>query len=137
MTTVFEQAAMGEVIAELMSEPITAQMLQDYAKASGDSNPLHLDRAFAQKAGFDDVIVHGMLGMALLGQLLTSHFASADIHSFSTRFLASIPVGSRVHCVAEIAGRENDDVLLKLVAKVDGAEQIAVSGQARIGKPIK
>lgn len=135
MTTFFEHAQPGDHIAEFVSEPITAEMLQHYAQASGDNNPLHLDRVFAQKAGFDDVIVHGMLGMALLGRLLSSHFSSGDIRSFSARFLSIMPVGRRIRCQAEVAGRENGQLLLNLFARVDGAEQIAISGQAVIGKP--
>lgn len=136
MTTYFEHAQNGDCIAELVSDPITAEMLHRYAEASGDSNPLHLDRAFAQKAGFDDVIVHGMLGMALLGRLLNAHFATEDIRSFNSRFLSIMPVGKRIRCQAEVAGREEGQLLLNLSAKVDGAEQVAVSGQAIIGKPI-
>ncbi|MDH1440504.1 MaoC/PaaZ C-terminal domain-containing protein [Pseudomonas sp. GD03721] len=135
MTTSFAHAQPGERIAEFVSDPISAEMLHRYAEASGDSNPLHLDRAFAQKAGFDDVIVHGMLGMALLGRLLDSHFAAEDIRSFSARFLSIMPVGKRIRCQAEVAGREDGHLLLNLSARVDGAEQVAISGQAVIGKP--
>lgn len=136
MATYFEHAQSGDCIAEFVSDPVTAEMLHRYAEASGDSNPLHLDRAFAQKAGFEDVIVHGMLGMALLGRLLNTHFSAGDIRSFNARFLSIMPVGKRIHCQAEVAGRENGHLLLNLFARVEGAEQIAVSGQAVIGEPI-
>lgn len=134
MTTSFEHAQPGDRIAEFVSDPVSAEMLRHYAEASGDSNPLHLDKAFAQKAGFDDVIVHGMLGMALLGRLLASHFAAEDIRSFSSRFLSIMPMGKQIRCLAEVEGYENGHLLLNLSARVDGAEQVAISGQAVIGK---
>lgn len=134
MTTSFEHAQPGDRIAEFVSDPISAEMLHRYAEASGDGNPLHLDKAFAQKAGFNDVIVHGMLGMALLGRLLDSHFAVEDIRSFSSRFLSIMPMGKQIRCQAEVAGHENGHLLLNLSARVDGAEQVAISGQAVIGK---
>ena len=40
-------------------------MLSNYAKASGDLNPIHLDEAFAKSVGLPNVIAHGMLTMAL------------------------------------------------------------------------
>ena len=62
----------GDLIAENETGPNDREMLARYAEASGDTNPLHLDPAFARKAGFDDVIVHGMLSMALLGLIIAA-----------------------------------------------------------------
>lgn len=45
-----------EVKRELSAADIDA-----FAHASGDHNPLHVDSAFAQAAGFKDRIAHGML----------------------------------------------------------------------------
>lgn len=134
MTIYFPDAQSGDCVAQFVSEPISADMLRRYADASGDSNPLHLDRNFAQKAGFDDVIVHGMLGMALLGRMLRNYFAADDIRRLSARFLSPISVGQRVHCRAEVAGREGDHLFLELSARIDGHEQVSVIGQAVIGK---
>ncbi|MNR00074.1 putative enoyl-CoA hydratase 1 [compost metagenome] len=132
MTIPFTESTPGQRIAEFTSSIITPQILQAYAEASGDSNPLHLDKSFAQKAGFDDVIVHGMLGMALLGRLLTAHFAPQDIRSFSARFVSTIPVGKQIHCYAELAERSPHGLLLNLFAQPLGSEKTAIRGQARI-----
>lgn len=134
MTISFEHMQPGDDIPEFVSVPITPEMLHGYAKASGDSNPLHLDPSFAQKAGFDNVIVHGMLGMALLGHLLRAHFAPEHIRSFSARFLSVIPVGKKIRCQARVVENGNGQLLLDLFARVDGAEQVAISGQAVIGR---
>jgi acyl dehydratase len=37
-----------------------------YAHASGDMNPIHVDKTFAQSAGFKDVIMHGLGTLALV-----------------------------------------------------------------------
>ena len=47
-------------------------MLSNYAKASGDLNPIHLDEAFAKSVGLPNVIAHGMLTMALAGKALNT-----------------------------------------------------------------
>ena len=49
----------------------TSQMLVRWAGASGDFNPLHYDRAFAEMAGVGQPIVHGALKRQWLVQLMT------------------------------------------------------------------
>lgn len=41
--------------------PVTREMIQKYAKASGDHNPIHVNDEFAEKVGLKGVIAHGML----------------------------------------------------------------------------
>src|SRR6185503_15107464 len=41
-----------------------------YAEASGDMNPIHVDKTFAQSAGFKDVILHGLGTLALVAKSL-------------------------------------------------------------------
>ena len=40
---------------------LTPALLRKFAQASGDLNPIHIDRAAAHKAGYDEVFAHGML----------------------------------------------------------------------------
>jgi len=75
MSATLNSGALGTMVAERTFGPIAREDLRRYAEASGDLNPLHLDPEFARQAGFDDVIVHGMLGMALLGRLITEPWA--------------------------------------------------------------
>lgn len=49
---------------------VTRADLRRYAAAAGDPNPVHLDDSAAQAAGFDGVIAHGMLTLALAGRAL-------------------------------------------------------------------
>jgi acyl dehydratase len=42
-----------------------------WAGASGDYNPIHYDKDFAQSRGLPGVIVHGQLVFSFLGQLIT------------------------------------------------------------------
>jgi acyl dehydratase len=47
------------------SRQVTAADLTSFADWSGDRNPIHLDSAAAHAAGFDNVVAHGVLGLAL------------------------------------------------------------------------
>ncbi len=124
-------AADGDVVAEAQIGPLTREQLHAYAQASGDLNPLHLDPAFAKKAGFEDVIVHGMLGMAVLGRLLTGPLGQYPLKTFDARFGAIIPVGRVLTCRATLASRQGDTVTLRLEA-LDAAGKATISGSAQL-----
>lgn len=124
-------ASPGDLIAEYDSGPIDRQMLVRYAEASGDTNPLHLDPEFARKAGFADVIVHGMLSMALLGRLLTENFAADRLRGFDARFAGIVAVDQSLRCSARFESRDEIDAVLALEA-VDGSGAKVLIGTARV-----
>lgn len=45
------------------------EQIREYAEASGDLNPIHVDEEFARSVGLPGVIAHGMLQMGLLANL--------------------------------------------------------------------
>ncbi len=58
----------------VVTRTINQKMLNAYAQASGDDNPLHWDPAFAAGTQFGGIIAHGMLTLALVGEMLaTAH----------------------------------------------------------------
>lgn len=126
----------GDIVAERVFGPITHEMLIAYAEASGDSNPLHLEREVAQRSGFDDVIIHGMLGMALLGNLLTDTFPADSLKRFSSRFVSIMPVSSRIRCRVEVAEQNSTTAVLKLEASIDGTDEAVITGSADISLSI-
>lgn len=131
VTSELRHASPGGIVAEGRSELITREMLALYAEASGDHNPLHLDPAFARKAGFEDVIVHGMLGMALLGQLLADHFSAEKLCGFSARFVGIVPVNDSLHCRARLDSIEAGCAWLSLEA-LTSRGAVAITGQAQV-----
>lgn len=121
----------GALVATLAPPASTPSDLQRYAQASGDGNPLHLDRAFAREAGFADLVVHGMLGMAYMARLITERFPQEALRSFGVRFKSVVLVGQSVRYEARLARREGDLCHLHLQAITDAGD-IAIEGQAII-----
>jgi acyl dehydratase len=130
-----DNVELGSVIAVLNPEPSSAEELALYAQASGDMNPLHLDLLFARKAGFDNLVVHGMLGMAHMGRLLTNTFPSASIKSFSARFSAVILEGEQVCYQAMLVENDVDFCTLALEA-VTPTGVVAIKGEAIIDRSL-
>src|SRR5262245_7680069 len=51
-------------------------MIDLYAAASGDSNPIHTNVEFAKTTPMGGTIAHGMLVMALLSEMMTGAFGT-------------------------------------------------------------
>lgn len=56
-----------------MRKDPTPQQLVKYAGASGDFYQIHYDVNFAKNNGLPDIILHGALKNAFLGQLMTDY----------------------------------------------------------------
>jgi len=48
---------------------ITRDLLKQYAKASGDTNPIHINEVVAKRAGLKGVIAHGLLSFGFITKL--------------------------------------------------------------------
>ena len=66
----YQDVTVGDEVTPLVKQPTTRQLVM-WAGASGDYNPIHYDKDFAQSRGLPGVIVHGQLIGAFLGQLMT------------------------------------------------------------------
>jgi hypothetical protein len=66
----YEDIEVGSELPGLVKYPTTMQLVK-YAAASGDFYQIHYDKDFALASGLPGVIVHGWLGLAFLGQLVT------------------------------------------------------------------
>uniref|UniRef100_A0A7E4V5Q9 MaoC-like domain-containing protein n=1 Tax=Panagrellus redivivus TaxID=6233 RepID=A0A7E4V5Q9_PANRE len=68
-----------------------------YRLASGDLNPLHIDPAFAVKAGFKAPILHGMCTLGFSIRHIIHTFAGGDarkLRVLKARFTSPVPLGS-------------------------------------------
>lgn len=56
--------------SEFFYHTVTREEIEEFAKLSGDNNPLHISREFANNSGNRDVVSHGMLTSALVSRLI-------------------------------------------------------------------
>jgi len=94
--------APGQVLAELVVEPLSRATLALYAGASGDHVPLHIDTDFARKAGMPDVFGHGMLTAAWLGRALGAWADQDRLRSLDLRFVGVMHLYNQAVCSGKV-----------------------------------
>jgi 3-hydroxybutyryl-CoA dehydratase len=87
-----------------ISKTITEEVINDFARVTGDFNPVHLDQAYAEKTFFKGRIAHGLFSVGLLstvlGNILPGHgtiYLSQEI-----KFLAPVRIGDTLRAKVEV-----------------------------------
>lgn len=77
---------------------VTAAMINGFAEATGDNNPIHLDETYAQGTLFKTRIAHGMLQAGILSGILGMEFPGiGTIYLSQTlKFTQPVFIGDRV-----------------------------------------
>jgi acyl dehydratase len=106
--------------------------LRQYAEASGDFNPIHLDERYAKQVGLEGVIAHGMLIMAQLGALLTNWLKDqASIDRFEVRFKSMVRLGEPIICSGYVKEKLHNGCICCIMATNGKGEEV-LSGSAEI-----
>lgn len=113
--------------------PLSRIMLQNYAEASLDFNPIHLDDLFAQKAGFPSVIAHGMLSMAFMGDFIRLNFPRDlyRVRTFSCRFKKVVFPGDTLTVNGQPKKESSDSITLQ-ISVTNQKNEITSQGEAVI-----
>jgi 3-hydroxybutyryl-CoA dehydratase len=93
----------GDELRQVIKE-IDQEMINRYARASGDDNPLHTDPEFAQKTKFGGTIAQGMLSLAFISQVMTDCFQEAwiDDGEMEVAFLAPVRPGETLKAGGQV-----------------------------------
>jgi 3-hydroxybutyryl-CoA dehydratase len=87
-----------------ISKTITEAVVNDFARVTGDFNPIHTDQAYAEKTPFKGRIAHGALSIGLfsniLGNILPGHGSIYLSHEI--KFLAPVRIGDTITAKVEV-----------------------------------
>ncbi len=87
-----------------ISNTITEKTIKDFAEATGDFNPIHLDQTYAEKTYFKGRIAHGVLSVgyisSVLGNLLPG--PGGILLSQDVKFLAPVKIGDVITARVEV-----------------------------------
>lgn len=92
------------------SKTITDEDIQNFAKASGDTNPVHLDDAYAATTRFGRRIAHGMLTGSLISAVLANDLPGPGTIYLGQdfKFKAPVFIGDTVTATVEVVKYRED-----------------------------
>lgn len=114
---------------------ISEEMIDNFASASGDRNPVHFDANFAKEMGFSSVIAHGMLTGSLFSELFAKQFpGEGTVYlSQSLEFVKPVPVGAKVTVRAKVVSQFGRRLLFECECSFE--EAICLRGVAEVLAP--
>ncbi|HXY74178.1 MAG TPA: MaoC family dehydratase [Dehalococcoidales bacterium] len=91
-----------------LEKTVSQEMINLYARASGDYNPIHIDPEFAKKTTQGGTIAHGMLILAFVNNMMTAAFGKdwLETGSLDVRFKSAAKPGDTVTTKGEIKKTE-------------------------------
>ena len=110
-----------------------------FAGVSGDTNPVHLNQAFAEQTQFKSRIAHGMLSAGFISAVLGAKLPGpGSIYLSQTlRFKAPVKIGDTVvaTCTVTEVVPEKRRVILSTICKV--GDTVVIEGEAMIMVPTR
>jgi acyl dehydratase len=122
----------GDSIPELRVTP-DRFLPHRYAGASGDFNPIHIDKAFATQVGLPGNILHGLYGMALVARANTAA-AGGDPRSLrrlTVQFRGMGMPEQEIVVTGTVAAAADGQATIDTVAEQSG-KQIIKNAQAEL-----
>ncbi len=118
--------------------PVTKQLSQEqvneYADASDDHNPIHVDEAFAAASPFGGTIAHGMLVLATISEMMAASLGEAWLRGgrLKVRFRAPAKTADTVTASAT-AQKSADAAVFRYAVECRNQDgEVLVSGTAQV-----
>jgi len=132
----YDQISIGDTAKVVRT--LTLEDIQAFAAVSGDTNPAHLDPAFAGASIFHGVIAHGMWGGALISSVLGTTFPGPGTIYLDQQlhFSRPIRIGDTVSVSVSCRIKDDEKKILELdclIVNQDGAK--VMSGIAKVLAP--
>jgi 3-hydroxybutyryl-CoA dehydratase len=112
---------------------LTQSMIDAYAEASGDHNPIHIDQEFAEATPMGGTIAHGMLVLTLISEMMTAAFGAAWLSTgtLDVRFRAPARPGDKLTVRAKPPSVDGKR-LRYAVECVNQGDEVLISGTAEV-----
>lgn len=114
----------GDVLFEERLAAAGRDRLAVFSDATEDPNPIHLDEAFAHRAGFRTVLQQGPMTTAQLARLLEEHVGAGRLKVLDVTFTAPVFPDDELVLRAEVV-EINDAVRCVLTARNADGQQTA------------
>ena len=120
---------------ETLEAVVTAAMVDEFARLSGDDNPLHLDDGAARRFGFPQRVAHGCLTLGLLSRLIGKRLPGEGAlwRALTVDWLRPVFPGKTVRLEAEVVQRSTaGSSLLLQVEAFTSSDVCVLRGRATV-----
>ncbi|CAK7225026.1 beta subunit of fatty acid synthetase [Sporothrix curviconia] len=110
-----------------------------YARVSGDFNPIHVSRIFANYANLPGTITHGMYSSAAVRSLVETWAAENNIgrvRSFHASLVGMVLPNDDIHVKLQHVGMVSGRKIIKVEASNKETEEKVLLGEAEIEQPV-
>lgn len=114
---------------------ISEELEEDFAKISGDHNPLHMDEQYAQKTKFGKRVCHGMLLASFFSRLVGMYLPGKNALYFSQNlnFVGPCFIGDKITVNGEVFDKSEATRMIKLRTTINNQERkLLVEGTAQV-----
>ncbi len=117
---------------EEIEKKITDKDIDDFAKLTGDNNPVHTNSDFAKKTIFKQKVAHGFLSASFISTLIATKLPGpGSIYlSQNLKFLAPVFVDDLVKIKVTVQEIEHEKKKVKLQTECFKNEKKIISGEA-------
>ena len=117
---------------EEIERKITEKDIDDFAKLSGDDNPVHTNSDFAKKTIFKQKVAHGFLSASLISTLIATKLPGpGSIYlSQNLKFLAPVFIDDLVRVKVTVQEIDHEKKKVKLQTECFKNEKKIISGEA-------
>ena len=120
-----------------IKKSISLDLIKDYAKASGDFNPIHIDKEFGLKSQFKNNIAHGMMIASSISELMYKNFGENWSKNGNMKIKFKLPIFPNDEITTEGTIKKTEEVSEGTLIKCDITvknhhDQIAISGETTV-----
>ena len=128
----FEDLFVGQKVT--FSEKIDESLLIDFAKLSGDFNPLHMDEDYALSTNFEKRVCHGMLLSSFFSQLVGMYLPGKNSLYFSQSLNFRNPcfIDDEVIIAGEITEKKSNTRIITIKTTISRGTTIIIDGTAKV-----
>ena len=129
----FDSIQVGETRS--LRRTISEADVRRFVEMTGDDNPLHVDRAFAEENSFKDIVVHGMLGASFISTVIGTQLPGPGALwvSQSLDFLLPVRLGDELTINCTVLGKHERERLFDLETNIVNQNgQMVLTGRGKV-----
>jgi len=113
---------------------VTESMVDDFAKLSGDNNPLHMDENYAKSNNFKGRVCHGMLLASFFSRLAGMYIPGKNALYFSQSLKFQYPcfVNDRIEIHGEVIDKSLATKIITLKTTISKDKRQIVDGIGKV-----